>query len=417
MGIDRFCPDFPGPGRKALRGRILQDLTAGVVYAGMLLSILAFVFGVPVGTLVVTSGVFAIVLGLALQNTLGDLFSGVALSLGHPFALGDWILLGDGTEGQVVETNWRSTYLRMLGNNVVALPNSSLSKLGLTNFSLPDESHGQAVKIRLAPTRMPSAVADVMRTVLANCNTIVMEPPPTVAIRNIDASAIEFDLLFRVARVADRIAAQNEILDLAYRHAKSNGLLLAAPAASSIMLDRFPTEETAKPPPVTPIELIRAIPLFSVLTEDEREALAATATVRTYRKGETIAKNGDMLPSLMIIRAGIVAREKADDDAGPEEIGRLAPGGFFAETGLLTSLGEMSTLRAITHVVVYQIDQERFAPFLMDRPEIAEDLAAILSKGAPAFDGSNSARPPGNSAPVLLKAIRSMFRGAANNRR
>jgi small-conductance mechanosensitive channel len=413
IGFVRIFLVLEGNPREA---RILQDLAVGIVYAGMLLSILAFVFGAPVGTLIATSGVFAIVFGLALQNTLGDLFSGIALSLGHPFAVGDWIVLGDGTEGRVIETNWRSTYLHTLANNIVALPNSSLSKLGLTNFSRPDESHGQAVKIRLAPTRMPSVTVEVMRTVLASCNTIVKEPPPTVAIRNLDASAIELDLFFRVAHVADRIAARNEVIDLAYRHAKSNGLLLAAPPTSSILLDGLPTEETAKPPSVTPVELIRAIPIFSALTDDEREALAATTSVRTYRKGEIIAKKGEMLPALMIIRSGIVVRESDNDEAEPQEIGRLSPGSFFGETGLLVGQGEMSTLRAKTHVVVYQIDQERFALLLSDRPEMAEDLTATLSNGMPTFGESNSVQSSGNSKPALLKAMRTIFHGTAHNR-
>ncbi len=88
---------------------LLQDLIVAVVYLGVALSILGFVFKAPIGTLVATSGVVAIIFGLALQNTLGDVFSGIALTLGRPFVIGDWIVLGDGTEGRVIENNWRST--------------------------------------------------------------------------------------------------------------------------------------------------------------------------------------------------------------------------------------------------------------------------------------------------------------------
>lgn len=108
-------------------------------------------------------------LGLALQNTLSDVFSGIALSLGRPYVLGDWILLSDGTEGRVVESTWRSTHVLTLANNVVVLPNSVLAKLDLTNFSGLDETHGQAVTVRVAPTRMPSIILDVMRSVLLAC--------------------------------------------------------------------------------------------------------------------------------------------------------------------------------------------------------------------------------------------------------
>ena len=84
--------------------------------------------------------------------------------------LGDWIVLSDGTEGRVVESNWRSTHLLTLAHNVVALPNSFLAKLGLTNVSSPDESHGLSLTVRIAPTKMPAIVVDVMKTVLLSSN-------------------------------------------------------------------------------------------------------------------------------------------------------------------------------------------------------------------------------------------------------
>ncbi|TGR36269.1 mechanosensitive ion channel family protein, partial [Mesorhizobium sp. M8A.F.Ca.ET.198.01.1.1] len=90
---------------------LVQDMAVGVIYPGVALSIIGFVFGVPVGTLVATSGIVAIVFGLALQNTLGDVFSGIALTLGRTYAIGDWIQLKDGAEGRVIETNWRSAKL------------------------------------------------------------------------------------------------------------------------------------------------------------------------------------------------------------------------------------------------------------------------------------------------------------------
>ena len=407
IGFVRIYLVFEGKPREGL---LLQDLVVGVVYVGMLLSILAFVFAVPVGTLIATSGVFAIVIGLALQNTLSDVFSGVALKLGHPYIMGDWILLDDGTEGRVVESNWRSTHLLTQTNNVVALPNSSLAKIGLTNLSRPDESHWLSVKVRVVPTRMPAFVADAMRTVLMSCNLTLKEPPPLVAIRGLDAAAIELDLYFRVADVGHRIAASNEVFDLVYRHAKSTGIVLASPLSTSVTVGTESFEEMAAPPPVTPIELIRAIPIFSALTDDEQETLAATISVRTYQKGEVIARQGEMLPSLMIIRSGVVARQWGEGDARMQEVSRLSPGDFFGETGLLAGIGEISTLRAISQVVIYAINQESFAPLLANRPDLAEDLATILANGRAGLGGTSGPTHPHASAKsALLNAIRTIF--------
>lgn len=405
IGFVRIFLVFEGRPREA---RLLQDLVVAIVYIGMLLSILAFVFAMPIGTLIATSGVFAIILGLALQNTVSDVFSGIALNLGRPYTLGDWIILSDGTEGRVVETNWRSTHLLTLTHNVVALPNSFLAKLGVTNVSRPDESHGLSLTIRLVPTKMPAAILDLMHTVLMSCNSIVKDPPPSVAAKGLDASALEVALYFRVSNVNMRSTARNEIYDLVYRHAKSTGLLLAMPLSAPLVMGTSLGQQTAVAMNFTAIELIREVPIFAALTDSEKESLAATSSIRNYRKGEVIARCGESLPSLMIVQSGTIIRQRVDDEGRDEDIGYLAPGDFFGETGLLAGVGEVSTLRAMTHVVVYEIDQQSFGPLLLERPEMAEGLAAILATRIPISSEATGQSHLG-SRHALLDAVRAMF--------
>jgi small-conductance mechanosensitive channel/CRP-like cAMP-binding protein len=402
IGFVRIYLVLEGRPREA---RLLQDIVVGVVYLSVALSILAFVFGIPIGTLVATSGVVAIILGLALQNTLSDVFSGIALTLGRPYVIGDWIVLGDGTEGRVVESTWRSTHVLTGSNNVVVLPNSFLARLGLTNVSRPDGTHLLTVTVRIAPTRMPSIVAEVMQSVLLSCSSIVSEPPPTVALKSLDAVALEVELRFRVASPTERAQARNEVLDLVYRHCKSAGLFLAMPAESAVAMSGLPTEETARPPPVEPIKLIDAIPIFVTLTRNEKQSLADATSTREFRKGEVIVRQGDILPALMMIRAGVVVMRRDGD-----ETGRLAPGDFFGETVLLAGMGEVCTLEALTRVTAYEIDQHAFAPLLVNRPTMAEDLALSLSKrflSARAVAPQNLRHERG--AHVFRKAIQRIF--------
>src|SRR5882757_8702524 len=136
-------------------GRLIQDLLVGLIYLGAVLSVVAYVFDMPVGTLIATSGVFAIILGLALQSTLSDVFSGIALNLGRPYSVGDWVVLDDEMQGRVVETNWRATHLLNGTNDLVVIPNSALAKTKLTNLSSPDESHGVSITVRFEPTAVP----------------------------------------------------------------------------------------------------------------------------------------------------------------------------------------------------------------------------------------------------------------------
>jgi small-conductance mechanosensitive channel len=214
---------------KPREAHLIQDMTVAVIYLGAALSIIRFVFGMSLGTLVTTSGVVAVIIGLALQNTLGDVFSGIALTLGRAYMLGDWIRLSDGTEGRVTETNWRSTNLLTGANNIVVLPNSILARQGVTNLSRPDETHLIVLSVRIAARQRPNFVEDVLRSVLETSTRIVRNPAPVVALKSIDAVAIEAELQFRVDSLAVGREAKNEIVELVYCQCRLNGLSLAIP--------------------------------------------------------------------------------------------------------------------------------------------------------------------------------------------
>ena len=91
-------------------GKLLQDLLATLIYLAAVFAIMAYVFDLPLQGLLATSGAVAIILGLALQSTLGDVFSGLVLNFSLPYRPGDWISLEGGLEGRVLELNWRATH-------------------------------------------------------------------------------------------------------------------------------------------------------------------------------------------------------------------------------------------------------------------------------------------------------------------
>ena len=365
--------------RRPREGRLLQDLIVGLIYLSAALSIVAYVFSAPVGTLIATSGVFAIILGLALQSTLADVFSGIALNFSKPYEVGDWIVLGEGLEGRVVETNWRATHLLNGSNDLVVVPNSVLAKARLTNLSSPNRSHGVKLRIRIMPTTAPSAVSDVLQTALLSSNSIMTAPAPAVEIKSLDAHAIEFELSFRVKDFAASAAAKHEVYDLIYRHARAAGMRLAPPAEASVAaMGQMPIPAAATPR-TTALRLLDAVPLFASLTEAEKEALARTMTRKAYRKGEVLVEQGAQLDALMVIRSGVVA-VMCNQGKGEVEQGRLAPGDYFGEGGLFTGSGETGAVRALTATVVYEVGQAALGALMRDRPSIADEISVTLSR-------------------------------------
>ncbi|MGI0528158.1 cyclic nucleotide-binding domain-containing protein [Rhizobium giardinii] len=384
---------------KPKEARLLQDLIVALVYLGVLLSVMAFVFGVPIGTLLATSGVVAIILGLALQNTLGDVFSGIALTLGRPYVLGDWILLADGTEGRVVASNWRSTYLLTASHNLVVLPNSVLAKQGLTNISKPDESHQIMLSVRVLPTQKPSSILEVMRTVLANCNSIIHEPTPEVAIKGINAAGLEIELLFQVTSPSQRIPARNEVIDMVYRHCRASGLRLAMPLTTSFVLNEARFEPTDGSASDDPIHLLTELGL------PERERLGSLAIKRTFAQREIIARKGDLGTGLTIIQTGIVLITRGTHER------RLAPGDCFGGVTLVAGEAEPDEIKALTRVTVHEIKNDALDRLLAAYPDILMGLANELphqDAKATTYSERSSVTPRGRAE--LVHTVRSLFR-------
>jgi len=355
-------------------GRLLQDLLVGVIYLGAVLSIVAFVFDLPVGTLIATSGAFAIVLGLALQSTLNDVFSGVALNLGRPYSIGDVIVLDTGVQGSVVETNWRATHLLTGTNDLVIVPNSLLAKARVTNLTSLEQSHGVSLTVRLRLTRAPSIILDVMRTVLLSSNVILKKPEPNVTITALDASIIELELEFRIPDVNALSAAKNEIYDLVYRHAKASGLKLAESETDK-------EEGLLDVPKISDADqrLITSLTLFSTLTDEEKKTVASSMRRSTYKKGEVIARQDSILTSLMIVRSGVASESRQEAGHGTE-LRRLSPGDMFGERGVLIAAQQPGEIKALTNVVVCEIPKDGIASVIENRPELAEQLGVLLAK-------------------------------------
>jgi small-conductance mechanosensitive channel len=395
IGFVRIYIVLDGRPREA---RLLQDLIIAVVYLGVTLSVLAFVFDFAIGTLVATSGVIAIILGLALQSTLNDLFSGLALTLGRPYGIGDWIILTDGTEGRIVESTWRSTHLLTPENNIVVLPNSFLAKLGLTNISRPDETHQVILPLRVKPTRPPSFVTEMMRQAMIGANNIVHDPAPVVALKGVDAFAIEIELQFRVRRPSDRIPARNELIDLVYRQCTATGISLALPASSAVFIENLQAGHAL---PETLQELLQSNPIFAGLKQEELQKLVASARLRRYRPGDVLVNGADRIPNLIIVRSGAVA-VLCD---GAEAI-RLAPGAIFGQIDVIDSEAKYE---ALTVLEAYEIDGPTFVSMLRDHPEIQNSLSRHLSGLARNSSATGSQPAEGGHASALLRTVHGLL--------
>src|SRR5262249_61307555 len=160
----------------------------------------------------------AIILGLALQSTLGDVFSGIILNFSRPYRPGDWINIDGGTEGRVLELNWRATSILTGRRDLAIVPNSTIAKSKIVNVSSPSGLHGVTITVQLDAKTAPSTGTEMLAHALLNCQLIVATPAPTVTIKAINATYTECEITFFVEELASVIRAQNQLFDLIVRH-------------------------------------------------------------------------------------------------------------------------------------------------------------------------------------------------------
>ena len=153
---------------------IVQD----AIVLALLVMIATFAFG---DKFLATSAVSAVVLGFALQDTLGNAIAGLAIQSEKPFSIGHWVKVGE-FEGRVAEVTWRATRLRTKTGNFIVLPNNIVGKEPIINYSEPVAPTRISVQVGCSYDAPPNRVKAVIREALANCALVLRAPAPQVVL-------------------------------------------------------------------------------------------------------------------------------------------------------------------------------------------------------------------------------------------
>jgi CRP-like cAMP-binding protein len=296
------------------------------------------------------------------------------LNLERPYRVGDWIILDDAVQGAVIETNWRATHILTGNQDVAIIPNSVIAKSKLVNCSTPTQIHGTSIRVKLQPSLTPAAGCDLLREVLLGSTHILRTPEPSVTIKDLSAEMIDFELSYSVANVGAVAEAQNELFDRVYRAAAAAG------AKFSPRLVGWP-DKAASPGEGDfgiPERLLAGISLFSTLNAAEKAALASQMHRKDYKPGDVVVGADAIMQSLCIVSYGVLVASEVENGRKIER-GRLTPGVYFGETGLLTGEPLSGEITALTRVVIYEISKEALMPLLKGRPSIAEELSEALA--------------------------------------
>ena len=383
--------------RSRVPGLMLDVMRVAFVLIGAFF-VVAHIWEHNIGNALTTLGIGSVVVGLALQDTLGSFFAGVALFFEKPFAEGDWISVKDVT-GEVAEMNWRSVRLVTRDYDRVVLPNSLISKELIYNFSRPTRTHGLLLGVAFSYNDAPNRVKRVLQHVAYTTPGILREPAVSVRTVSYQDSSILYQVRCFTEDFRRLPEIEEDFMTQVWYAARRAGLTIPFPIRT-VYKTEVPPQQSADPS--TEIsDTLAKIPLFKSLTSEERAVLTSDVVVQDFARGERIVVEGEGGDALYIIRHGSAAVTTRASNGREQEIAQLKSGDFFGEMSLVSGEVRSATVRALEDVEVISIFKDSLASLVAVRPSLLEELSALAEERRALLQEAQADQAAHNSADAL----------------
>src|SRR5262245_33611255 len=412
--IAAFADAIPRWRGRAPASPITKDLLRAVLFLGIFLIAVKGAFpGTDIAALLTTSAILSIVLGLALQASLSNIFAGAMLSVDRPFKPGDWIEV-DGREGKVLGANWRTTRILTRDNDLIHIPNSAVAKGTLLNYSVPTTRHMCRRRIGVEYAAAPNKVRSVLTAMMALAEGVLKDPAPDAFVVEFGDHAVIYELRFWIDDVARRPVTESEVLRGAWYHLKRNGLHIPFPVREVFLHRERPERREAET-----LDLLKEVDLFKGLRPAELDLLAHDLARQVFARGETVFRQGDAGSTFYILRSGRLAVLSRADGGAEVRVAELKPGDPFGEMSLLTGEPRNATCVAEEDCELLCLDRGSFAELLRSNPGVAERISDVIAArtqdrqaklSATRIDSVTGLPVPENRARSLLNRIRQVFR-------
>jgi small-conductance mechanosensitive channel/CRP-like cAMP-binding protein len=345
---------------------ILQDF----IVIGLLVLVATLVFH---DKLLTTSAVSAVVIGFALQDTLGNAFAGLAIQSERPFNVGHWIRVGE-FEGRVAEVTWRATKLRTKAGNFVVVPNNIVSKEAITNYSEPTSQCRIEIDVGASYLTSPNTVKSAIAEALANSARALKTPAADVVLASFDSSAINYRIRFWIENYERDEAARDEVRTAIYYAFARHGIEIPWPI--QVQYERAWEEQDPAAQAQERGRLLAGVDLFAGLSDEARHEIAGAIRSRTFGDGESIVRQGEPGESMFIIGSG---RAVVVLEPDRREVATIERGGYFGEMSLLTGEPRTATVIARGDTMVLEIGAELFRHLAATSPQAIERVGVAAA--------------------------------------
>jgi small-conductance mechanosensitive channel/CRP-like cAMP-binding protein len=371
-----------GPVFRASMGYEAPSLGRNIVSILAYITVFVLIFkqiypGVDLGAVLTTSAIFGVILGLALQDTLGNLFAGISLQADKPFAVGDVIAVQSKGTGVVEGINWRGVKIRTFSNHVLLMSNSQLSKEAIE--VCPRENlNARLVFFSTLYSDSPAKTIHIVRETVREVENVSPAITPNVRIRNLGESSIEWEVkywLIDYAKYNDTDALVRQRIWYAFHRA---GITFAYPTRT-IHLQRKAAEQDDLGVMRDLVDRLAAADIFAPLSMDETKRLAEGAERRMFAPGEVVIRAGDPGDSMFVINRGLVEIQLADETRS-RTVASLQEGDFFGEMALFTGEARTANVVAAEETEVFEIGHDAMKHLFETNPDLVESLSHTIAE-------------------------------------
>ncbi len=372
--------------RKVPVPKFIREVTGLLLFVVTILLIVQFGYGKPVPGLLAASGVVGIVLGFALQDSLGNIIAGFALQFGRPFSVGDWLHI-DNHHAQAVEINWRST--RFVTNDSIQLdvPNQQIVHQTILNYHGGGPVHAMRLEICLDYDAPPNRVKDVLAHAAASAGGVLAEPFPTVFLKHFGDSGIIYEVRFWFSdhRLYNNIA--DAVRTNVWYALRRQRIKIPYPIRTLHLERTRPAEAVSH----DTRELLQTQALFRGMRADHLATLVERSPVHHYGRGETIIREKAEGASMFVLVTGEAAVTVLVDGQ-PARVATLRDGDCFGEMSLLTGEKRSASVSAVEDCEVMEVTKRTFGEIIAGDPDLLQRLSELLAQRQLATEGIVAAR-------------------------
>ncbi|MEQ1851724.1 MAG: mechanosensitive ion channel family protein [Chthoniobacteraceae bacterium] len=369
--------------------KLLQQVFGFVAFCVAVALVLKLGYGLPVDTFLAGSGVVALVLGFAMQETLANIISGIALQIGKPFQVGDWLII-ETYRAEVMELNWRSTKLRTNDDIYLDIPNKTVVSHTITNLSYPTKTHSNRIRVGFEYRTPPNKVREILLRAATNAPFVEETPPPKVFLREFGDSAVIYEIKYSLDNERHFNDVEDAIRTNIWYEARREGLTVPFPTRT-VEIRR--TVASAGPGSGDLRELISSQPLLAPLDLDQKDWLLERSKIIRFGRGEKIIRQGSEGCSMFVIVHGeldVIVHANGTDTV----VATLRQGEAFGEMCLLTGEKRTATVIAKTDCDLWEISRALLQPLMQENSGLAERLSELLARRRMETEGVLAAQTP-----------------------